>query len=40
MENTSEIISGMGSETQVQAHVIFNLLYNKLHGKYTALLGG
>lgn len=33
-------MSDKGSETQVQAHIIFNLFYNTLHGKYTALLSG
>lgn len=40
METASEIISGKGSEIQMQAHVIFNLVYGQLHGKYTASLGG
>lgn len=39
MEIPSEII-WKGSETQMQAHVIFNLVYGLLHGKYTAFLGG
>lgn len=35
MEIPSGVISGAGSEIQMQAHVIFNLVYILLHGKYT-----